>query len=83
MQGDIEKIKERNRRVEAEKAWETSTTRRLILAVMTYVIIVVFLISIGAPNPLLNAIVPTTGFVISTLTLPFFRKLWIRHVYKK
>jgi len=33
---EIEKIKGRNRRVEADKAWETSLTRKILIAVLTY-----------------------------------------------
>lgn len=83
MKEDIEQIKERNQRVEADKAWETSKTRRVIIALMTYIIIVIFLWSIEAPNPWLNAIVPTVGFILSTLTLPFFKNFWIKLIYKK
>jgi hypothetical protein len=83
MINEIESIKERNRRVETDKAWETSKTRRIIVALMTYVIILIFLLLIGAPYPFLNAIVPTAGFVLSTLTLPFFKKWWINNFYKK
>ena len=83
MRKDIEKIKDRNKKVESDKAWETSKTRKLIIALMTYIIIVVFLWSIKAPNPWLNAIVPTVGFILSTLTLPFFKKFWINNIYKK
>jgi hypothetical protein len=79
---ELESIKERNRRVEADKAWELSKLRRALLAIMTYLVIVVFLISIGAPNPLLNAFVPTVGFILSTLTLPFVKKLWLERFYK-
>ena len=83
MVDDIETIKERNKRVEMDKAWETSITRRIIIALMTYIIIVIFLWSINAPRPWLNAIVPTVGFILSTLTLPFFKQFWINHIYKK
>ena len=83
MVDDIETIKERNKRVERDKAWETSKTRRIIISIMTYIIIVIFLWSINAPRPWLNAIVPTVGFILSTLTLPFFKQLWINHIYKK
>ncbi len=79
---DIEKIKERNKKVETDKAWETSKTRKIIIALMTYAIIVIFLWSINAPKPWLNAIVPTVGFILSTLTLPFFKRWWIRNLYK-
>jgi hypothetical protein len=83
MINEIESIKERNKRVETDKAWETSKTRRIIVALMTYIIIVIFLWLIGAPYPFLNAIVPTVGFVLSTLSLPFFKKWWINNLYKK
>lgn len=83
MKKEIKQIKERNKRVEADKAWETSKTRRMIIASMTYVVVVIFLWSIDAPNPLLNAIIPTIGFILSTLTLSFFKKLWLKHIHKK
>ena len=80
---NFEKIKERNKRVEADKAWEISITRRFIIALMTYIIISIFLISINVLNPWLNAIVPTVGFILSTLTLPLFKKFWLNNIYKK
>lgn len=83
MKKDLKKIKERNKRVETDKAWEISISRRSIIALMTYIIISYFLIFIKVPNPFLNAIVPTIGFIISNLTLPFFKKLWINNVYRK
>ena len=83
MKEDIEQIKERNRRVEADKAWETSKTRKIIITLMTYVVIVFFLWSIDTPNPWYNAIVPAIGFILSTLSLPFFKNFWLTHIYKK
>jgi hypothetical protein len=83
MKSEIRKLKERNIRVEQDKAWETSKTRRTIIAVMTYFIVVLFLFLIDAPKPWLNALVPTAGFVLSTLTLPLFKRIWIGEVYKK
>jgi hypothetical protein len=80
---DIESIKQRNTRVELDKAWETSRTRRLLIAGLTYVIIVLFLLGIGAPNPFSNALVPACGFLLSTLTMPFFKNWWIQNIHKK
>jgi len=76
---EINKIIERNKKVEADKAWETSFTRRLIIAVMTYLIIVLFLYTIKVPYPWLNALIPAIAFMLSTLSLPFFKKLWLRY----
>jgi len=75
MKSEILKIKERNKRVEIDKAWETSNTRRMIIAILTYIVVVIFLFSIDAPNPLLSAFIPAIGFILSTLTLPFIEYL--------
>lgn len=83
MKKDIETIKERNRRVEADKAWETSGTRKLIISIMTYLVIVLFLFIINAPKPWFTALIPTIGFLFSTLTLPIFKEWWLKSVYKK
>ena len=32
------------------------------------------------PDPWLNAIVPSIAFLLSTLTLPFFKKLWQKYL---
>ncbi len=83
MKEDIERIKERNKRVESDKAWEGSISRRLLIALMTYIVIVIFLWTINAPKPWLNAIVPAVGFILSTLTLSFFKRFWLNNIYKK
>ncbi len=83
LQEEIEKIKERNARVEANKAWETSKSRKLLIAILTYFVIVLFFYFANLPRPFINAIVPTLGFVLSTLSIPFFKDFWIKHWYKK
>jgi len=83
LKSEIEQIKSRNQRVEADKAWETSISRKLIIAVLTYLVIVLFFFSSGLPNPFVNAIVPTVGFILSTLSLPLIKSLWINKLKKK
>jgi len=80
---ELKEIKERNRRVEQDKAWETSKTRKGIIFIATYVIFAWFLLLINAPSPYLNALVPAVAFILSTLTLPFIKKFWAGKVYKK
>lgn len=82
LEKEIQLIKERNRRVELDKVWETSFTRRSLLVVFTYLSIGVYLNVIDIPNPWINAIVPALAFLLSTLTLPFFKKLWQKHIRK-
>ena len=83
LEKEIEKIRERNQRVESDKTWETSNTRRFLLAVFTYLAIGFYLAAINVPKPWLNAIVPAVAFMLSTFTLPFFKKLWLRLIHKK
>jgi preprotein translocase subunit SecF len=75
---DIKSLKSRNMRVENDKAWETSFARRVLVAVLTYIVIVVFFFSAGIQNPAINAIVPALAFLLSTLSLPIFKNLWLR-----
>ena len=83
LEREIEKIKERNMRVEADKTWETSHTRRILLVIFTYAAIGFYLQAINVPQPWLNAIVPAIAFMLSTLTLPFFKKLWMKFIYRR
>ena len=73
----IQAVEERNRRVEGDKAWEVSWTRRGLIMVFTYLALGVYMWAIGISNPWLNAIVPAVAFVLSTLTMPFFKKWWL------
>ena len=74
----IKEIQDRNKRVELDKAWETSNTRKLSIAVLTYLVMTSFMWSLGTDKPYINAIIPTLGFVLSTFSLPFFKSLWIK-----
>lgn len=75
-------IEIRNRNVEADKNWETSKTRRLVLMFFTYISIGLYLQAINITYPWLNAIVPAIGFFLSTLTLPFIKRFWLKYFHK-
>jgi hypothetical protein len=79
----IEKIEARNKKVEVDKAWETSWTRKLLIVLFTYLAIALYFYFVVKIDPWINAIVPTVGFLLSTLTFPFFRELWERNLYKR
>ncbi len=78
LESEISALKERNAKVEADKSWETSFTRRFLLMAFTYIAIGAYLNAIKVEQPWLNAIVPALGFMLSTLTLPFFKEMWLR-----
>jgi hypothetical protein len=74
---EILKIKERNVRVEQDKAWERSWTRRLTITIFTYIIAETWLLIINEPNSWWKAFVPVVGYIISTLSLPPIKKFWV------
>lgn len=74
----VKTIEDRNRGVEIDKAWEISWARRIVLVVLTYLAIGIYMWAIELPRPWLNAIVPAVAFVISTLSLPLFKNIWIK-----
>ncbi len=76
---EIQNIKDRNAKVEMDKAWETSGTRTFILTLTTYILACLFLIVIKNNNPFVNALVPTLGYFLSFQSLPFIKKLWIKN----
>lgn len=70
----VSAIEQRNKIVELDKRWEMSVARKVLLMIFTYLAILSYFLAIGLESPLLNAAVPTIGFLLSTLTLPFFKK---------
>ncbi len=72
----IEVIEARNKRVELDKRWEVSWTRRIAIALLTYIVIVSYLIAIHKQEPFINAVVPVVGFVLSTLALSKIKSWW-------
>lgn len=70
-------IQDRNARVEADKAWETSKTRRGLIAAMTYMVAGFYMSALGAHAPWLNAFIPVGGYLLSTLSLPKIKEIWL------
>ncbi len=78
----LEAIEARNRRVADDKAWETSWLRRGAIAGITYVCAIVLLTLLGHDAALLHALVPVMGYLLSTLSLPYIKSLWLKHHHK-
>ena len=78
---EIEKIKERNKKVELDKKWETSLTRRVLIVILTYIVVVIYSFSINKINNIfLSSLVPVFGFVLSTMSLNGIRKIWEKRI---
>ena len=77
LEKEIEEIKQRNKRVELDKSWETSWTRRICIGILTYIVVVIYSYSISKiANVWLSSLVPVIGFGLSTLSLKAVRKVW-------
>jgi hypothetical protein len=83
LENRVKNIELRNKIVESNKGWELSYTRRGLLFLFTYLAIGIYLQVVDIPDPWLNAVVPSVAFMLSTLTLPYFRSLWLKYIYKK
>ena len=70
-------ITERNKRVELDKKWETCMTRKVCIAILTYIVVIIYSALISkTTNVFLSSLVPVMGFLLSTLSLKAVRKVW-------
>jgi hypothetical protein len=72
----VVEIEARNKRVELDKEWETSWTRRISITISTYLVVAFYLIFIHKDKPFVNAVVPAIGYFLSTLVLRQIRNMW-------
>lgn len=78
---EIEEIKKRNKRVELDKRWETSITRRICIMILTYILVLLYSYMIkNVSNIFLSSLVPVIGFFLSTLSLKLIRKIWQKYI---
>lgn len=73
---EIKALKDRNIKVDSDKAWEKSLTRRLVIAALTYFITSAVFYSLGVSSPFLNALIPLCGYLLSTLSIRWVKNIW-------
>jgi len=78
LEAEIDRIKSRNQRVEADKAWETSFTRRMFISMSTYVLMVIFMAVLQVDKPFVSAVIPAVAYLISTVSLGMLKSWWLR-----
>jgi hypothetical protein len=79
LEKEIKQIKIRNTAVEADKAWETSGVRKVIIALTTYVLVSAYMMILDVNKPFLNALIPTAGYFLSTLTITIVKNRWLNN----
>lgn len=73
----IIEIEKRNKRVELDKKWETSYTRKICIMILTYIIVISYSYLVRNNNNIfLSSLIPVIGFSLSTLSLKLIRKIW-------
>ena len=75
---EIEHIKSRNKRVEADKAWETSTVRAGFIALITFLLTYGLLVIIHADYVLPKAIGASIAYWLSTESYGLLKKWWLK-----
>ena len=81
LENEIENIKQRNKRVELDKKWETSLTRKLCICILTYIVVIIYSYMVrNYDNIFLSSLVPVIGFTLSTLSLRYIRKIWEKNI---
>ncbi len=75
----IEDIEKRNAKVEADKLWETSFIRKVLIIILTYIFAVLYLNIADNTNPFLGAVVPCAGFYLSTQSINVVKKFWLKN----
>lgn len=77
LEKELAEVKERNKRVELDKKWETSATRKVCIAFLTYIVVIIYTsITSKTSNVFLSSLVPVIGFTLSTLSLKAVRNGW-------
>lgn len=74
---EIAAIKERNARVEMDKAWETSMFRRVSISVVTYLVVLAFMLVTKAANPYINSLVPALAYLLGNISLSVLKSWWL------
>ena len=84
LEKEILEIKERNKRVELDKRWETSWTRKICIYILTYIVVIIYSNMINKfTNVALSSLVPVIGFILSTLSLKLIRSVWEKTINQK
>ncbi|MBI5414510.1 hypothetical protein HZA38_03260 [Candidatus Peregrinibacteria bacterium] len=80
LEKEIQKLQDRNTRVELDKAWEISFTRRFLIFGITFLSVFLFVLVSGIYRDVRSAafssLIPASAFLLSMLAFPTLRKFW-------
>lgn len=75
LEQEINIIKQRNKRVELDKKWETSGTRKICICILTYIVVVVYSYIVrNYDNIFLSSLVPVIRIHIIYFVIKIYKK---------
>lgn len=74
----IDAIEKRNKKVEWDKAWETSWFIKIIIMIATYFFAFLYLKIADTTNPYFGAVVPVAGFFLIHLVFKVYKNLVVK-----
>lgn len=75
LEQEINTIKQRNKRVELDKRWETSGIRKICICILTYIVVVVYSYIVrNYDNIFLSSLVPVIRIHIIYFVIKIYKK---------
>ena len=75
LEQEIKTIKERNKRVELDKKWETSTTRKICICILTYIVVVIYSYIVrNYDNIFLSSLVPVIRIYFIYIIIKIYKE---------
>lgn len=75
LEEEIIKIKGRNARVELDKKWETSGTRKICICILTYIVVVIYSYIVrNYDNIFLSSLVPVIRIYIIYIIFKIYKE---------
>lgn len=79
LEEQVSKLTLQDKYIKMQDRWDKSLTRVILVAINTYIFVGIILLILGVHNVLINAFIPAGAYVLSQQTIPYFKKLWIKH----
>jgi len=79
LEEQVQKLNLMQKYDELKSKWDRSLVRIIYVSTTTYLFVAVFMFILEVDNYLVNALIPSLGYILSTQTLPSIKKAWVRY----
>ena len=81
LQNAIDVLREEFKEEKKQQQFHSSWTRIITISTITYVTMAIYMYLLGVNQPYYSAVIPTTGFYLSTLSVSPLRRIWLKWCY--